>query len=109
MTRLIENEIATLIDQSNCIAELARNDQWDQIGHLTEKRQLALEKFFKLPIPKKSIQLIEKMIRKIMTIDHELIDYIEKEKTNTFKQFAHIQSNSKANKTYQNVATLNLP
>ena len=49
------------------------------------------------------------MIRKIMELDHELIELIELEKKNTFTKFTHLKFNSKANKTYQNVASLNLP
>ncbi|PCJ50658.1 MAG: hypothetical protein COA74_02470 [Gammaproteobacteria bacterium] len=109
MPRLIESEIATLIDQSNDIAMHVRQEHWDRVEQLTEIRQLALEDFFNLPIPKQSIGLIEKMIRKIMAIDHGLVEFIEQEKKSTFRKFANLQNNNKAKLTYQNVATLHLP
>jgi hypothetical protein len=108
MARLIEQEISTLINQSNDIAEQVRQEEWDTVQELTEIRQHALETFFNLPIPKQSIGLIEKMIRKIMAIDHGLVEFIEQEKKNTFRKFANHQNSTKANKAYQNVATLHL-
>ena len=107
MPRLIENEIAVLIDQSNEIAEHVRQEDWDSVGKLTEKRQMALEDFFNHPVNKEYLQPIEKMIRKILKIDHGLVEFIEREKKNTFNKFANLKNNSKANKTYQNVASLN--
>ena len=108
MGKLIEKEIAGLINQSEYIAEQVRQEQWDTVEELTVKRQSALEKFFDLPVAKENIQLIERMIRKIMKIDHGLVEFIEQEKKNTFNNYSHLQHTSKANKAYQSVAVLNI-
>jgi len=107
MTRIIENEIAVLIEQSNDIAKHVHQEDWDSVEQLTEKRQLALESFFNKPINKDCLRPVENMIRNILKIDNELVQFIENEKNNTFKKFAHLKSNSKANSAYQNVASLN--
>ena len=59
MSRLIEQEIASLIDQSTDIAKHVHQQEWDAVEKLTEKRQLALEVFFKMSIPTSSLKLIE--------------------------------------------------
>jgi len=107
MARAIENEIAGLIEQSNDIAQHVRLENWESVGQLTEQRQSALEQFFNAPIKKEYLSSVEQMIRQIMKIDHGLVAFIEQEKKKTFNRFANLKNNNKANKTYQNVASLN--
>jgi hypothetical protein len=47
MTRLIENEIASLISQSDDIAKHVHLENWDSVEQLTLERQTNLEAFFK--------------------------------------------------------------
>ena len=109
MEQIIEQDIAALISQSSAIAKHVRLENWSTVEELTQQRQQSLEVFFDTAISTKYAEPVEKMIRKIMELDHELIELIELEKKNTFTKFTHLKFNSKANKTYQNVASLNLP
>ena len=109
MSQLIKQEIAGLIEQSDNIAKQVRLENWDHVEDLTHQRQNSLEAFFKKPINTKHIYSIEEMIRSIMKIDHQLVEFIENEKKSTFNKFTKLQNNNRAHKTYQNVATLNIP
>ena len=106
MTQIIENEITNLIEQSDDIARYVKNEDWETVAELSQKRQSNLENFFSSPINVNHAKAVEKMIRQILAIDHQLVDYIELEKKNTFNKFANLQNNNKANKTYLNVASL---
>ena len=112
MASLIENKIAALIEQSHDIAKQVRLENWDSVDMLTTERQLALEDFFNQSSNSQNVANnaanIESMIRKILEIDHGLITFIENEKKQTFNNFANLKSNNNANKTYQNVAALNI-
>jgi len=107
MTYSIENEVAVLICQSDDIAKQVRLENWDTVELLTRERQESLEQFFKQPVAAKHAGIVEKMIRSILNTDHELINFIEIEKKNTFNKFAKLKNNSKAKQTYNNIASLN--
>jgi len=50
---------------------------------------------------------VEKMIRSLLASDNEVVHFIESEKQKTFKKYANLKNNNKANQTYKNVASLN--
>ncbi len=106
MTANLESEIEILIEHSNDIAEQVRLQNWDQVNNLTLERQVALEAFFSHPIDPKGAKPVAIMIQEILRIDNQLIEFIETEKKNTFSIFADLKSNSKAQKTYQNIAAI---
>lgn len=106
MAQLIETKISHLIEQSDNIAYFVRKEEWDTVDELSKIRQKHLEQFFATPITTKHAKSVDSMIRKILAIDHQLIDFIELEKKKTFKTFANLQNNSNANQVYKNVATL---
>jgi len=107
MTYSIENEVAVLICQSDDIAKQVRLENWDTVELLTRERQESLEQFFKQPVAAKHAGIVEKMIRTILSNDHEIINFIEIEKKNTFNKFAKLKNNNKAKQTYNNIASLN--
>jgi len=74
---------------------------------LTIERHKSLENFFNNPVSPKNVKAIEKMIRAILDSDNEVKHFIESEKQKTFKKYANLQNNNKANQTYKNVAALN--
>lgn len=107
MTRFIDKEIDVLISQSNDIAEHVRLKNWDSVEVLTAERQLALENFFDEDLSLKDAKAVEKMIKNILEIDHQLVDFIETEQKRAFTDYSSLKKNHKANKTYQNIASLN--
>jgi len=106
MAQLIDNKIAALIEQSDDIAKNVRLENWETVDVLSKQRQTDLERFFKSPVHASNARSVEKMIRKILAIDHQLVEFIEIEKKKTFNNYSNLQNNSKANQTYKNVAML---
>ena len=106
MGQLIDNRIAELIEQTNAIASYVRLEDWATVGELSDKRQQNLEVFFQTPVKTIHAESVSKMIRQILSIDHEMVEFIEKEKKRTFNKFANLQTNNKANQTYKTVASL---
>jgi len=108
MNRSLESDIDELIEQSNDIAHHVKLENWDQVEQLTDVRQLLLENFFRTPISVSDAKPVHDMIRNILDIDKSLIRTIENEKSKTFKMFANLKSNFKAQSTYKNIAALKL-
>jgi len=106
MTQLIDKKIANIIEQSDDIAKQVKSKNWETVEILSKQRQDDLERFFKSPVHSSNAKSIETMIRKILTIDHQLVEFIEDEKQKTFDNYACLQNNNKANLTYKNVALL---
>ena len=106
MSRLIKNEIASIIKQSDDIAKHVHLENWDSVEQLTLDRQTDLDEFFKDPVSPKDAGAVEKMIRSILDADQTLVEFIQLEKKKTFNKFANLKNNNKAKQTYQNVASL---
>lgn len=106
MAQILDNKIEQLIEQTSAIASFVRQEDWDTVDQLTHQRQLDLEKFFRTPVEAAHAKAVAKMIRKILSIDSEMVVFIEQEKKRTFNKFANLQNNNKAHQTYKNVASL---
>ncbi len=107
MSDTTEANIATLISQSDDIANQVQLENWDTVELMTTERQKALEDFFKKPVSSENAKAVEKMIRSLLASDNEVIHFIEAEKQKTFKKYANLQNNNKAKQTYKNVASIN--
>ena len=80
MSRIIENEIAAIIKQSDDIAKHVHLENWDSVEQLTQDRQTDLENFFKDPVNPTDSGAVEKMIRSILDADKNLVEFIQIEK-----------------------------
>ena len=106
MVQIIDTEINKLIEQSNAIASNVTLENWEDVNILAKKRQNNLEQFFNSDIKAENAQKVEKMIRKILSIDNKLFQSIEVEQQKLLQRFSTLKINTKANSTYQKVASL---
>jgi len=106
MDDTIKHDIAALTNQSDNIAKQVQLKNWDSVELMTQQRQISLEHFFKTPVSPKYAKSVEKMIRTILDSDRQLIDFITAEKKKTFSKFSAMQNNTKANKTYGTIVSL---
>jgi len=102
----MQQQINDLLQQSQLIAKEVRCNNWDTVQVLAEQRQKSLEQFFSQKISSEIAPQVVKMTNEILAMDKLLVNFIENEKTTTFKSFSELKHQNKANKSYQSVALM---
>ena len=101
----MQAQIDQLIQESLRIAEEVKLNNWSVVEHMAEERQKNLEAFFADPIETADSQKVSDMIHRILEIDRQVIDDIVADKNETLSSFKTLNQQSKAQKSYQNVAS----
>lgn len=101
----MQDQINQLIKHSLQIAEEVKLNNWSVVEHMAEERQKNLEAFFAEPVDTANSEQVSDMIHKILEIDRQVVDNIVAEKNKTLSSFQALNQQSKAQKSYQHVAS----
>ena len=86
--------LANILVMTEEMLESARNDQWDDVTEMEERRRQALSECFGAPIPEEHSELFTEALAAMLHMNEELVALLEDAKAHaavrhTDDQFAH--------------------
>jgi hypothetical protein len=73
--------LANILVMTEEMLESARNDQWDDVTEMEERRRQALSECFDAPIPEEHSELFTQALAAMLHMNEELISLLENAKT----------------------------
>ena len=72
--------LANILTMTEEMLESARNDQWDDVTEMEERRRQALSECFSAPIPEEHSELFTEALAAMLHMNEELISLLENAK-----------------------------